>query len=372
MNTRSRRNVRFLLVLGIGWFLSGCSSDDRSVDPIEHLLNSRDSLSRFPPPDTLIPSLQIDDIGDAALTPDGQHVLVAHKSSLISREAATLYHLTTGEKIRTFRPYQFLIQRFASMAISSDGTQLAIAGMYGTSGLAYPGFMIWDIESGNIRQRSLDLPLSKLPTVLAFAPGDSVLIGGYTDGRLIAFKTSPKRIPPHFIPEIDSAHFSGTIYEAITSLRFSPSGHYILSTPPVVWSYPSRSLAEDFDKIKKWNGDAISYRRDDLHFVMGAGNNIYFYSTARTEPEHHIRTDTDDNMIIRAITISEDDSLIVTGDNLGNVRVWKNPSGKPLYVGFTNLSIRTIQYAPDFRSFISVARENEYRAGAVCYWKLPE
>ena len=128
----------FILLLSFSAFCLtqlGCSEKPSTVDDLFaglddsriRGLNTADT-TLFPPPETIHSNLIVNDIAHALYTPDSKHIIVAHASELFGREVATMYDLSTGNKVRTFKPYPSAIQRFSSMAISHNGKYLAVAG----------------------------------------------------------------------------------------------------------------------------------------------------------------------------------------------------------------------------------------------------
>ena len=238
--------------------------------------------------------------------------------------------------------------------------------------------MIWEIESGNRVQSSLDLAVSALPISLIFTQNDSVLIGGYSNGRLVAFRTRPKRTPPQNLLGIDSTFFSGKIFGSITELHLSPSGDYILSNKPSLWDYNRLSLVEDLRDMRAWGSNTVAYRGNDHQIVIGNDNGLYLYSMNQEDPELYIEDDywpedsfsPDPNVL--AVAANSDGSLVAAGDSFNRIKVWEATTGKPLFTGKSRQHADALYFAHDSRSFITVKKGNEYVGGIVELWMLPE
>ncbi len=164
-----------VLLLG-GFLFTGCDLID-SVG-----LKSESEL--FPPPDTMQAAFEYTEAAYGMFTPDNTGFIVTNASESYGREVGRLYDRNSGTKVQVFKPYPAMIYLFSSMAISNDGSMLLVAGAFAgriSGGPGYPGFVIWDIKTGDVIRNSLDLATDKLPKALAFAPGDSVFVGYFGD-----------------------------------------------------------------------------------------------------------------------------------------------------------------------------------------------
>jgi WD40 repeat protein len=325
-------------------------------------------------------SLRIEGAAEALFTPDGKGVIVASASYGWSKVVATLYNLSTGQKIRTFDPYPTYIQEFYSMALSNDGKRLVAAGVYrgsssGTS--AYPGFMMWDVETGNIVRNAQDMATSKLPTALIFAPGDSLFVGTYRGG-LIAYRTELKPIPPYNFGGLDSSSFTGKVYGDPSQLILSPGRRQLLSNDGALWDLTSRRLVEDLGDKSAWRASVISFRGNDQHFVAGNVDGVYLLSMDQEKPVKHIQDEymLDDDWknysAVLSVASSSDGKLIAAGDNLGNIKIWVADSSRMIAVGKESLSPETVFFSPDDKAVMTVGGSKSDETRTVQIWMLPQ
>lgn len=335
---------------------------------------------RFPPPDSIETSLTFEDAGYAVFTPDNSGIIVANASEPWGREVATLYDRATGEEIRTFDPYLAHIHRFYSMAISNDGSKLVVAGVFTTSisgTSTYPGFVIYEVATGKILQRSIDLATSKLPTMLAFAPGDSVFVGCLGD-FLVSYRTKPKRVPPSYFPELDSASFSGREYGGLSYLEFSPDGRTILTYSLALWDMESRSKIEDLSDTRKWYFHNMAYAQADRRFFGGGIDGIYALSLDSEKPVFHIRSDylpADDDFYgedpdVVALAVSPSGQRVAASDNIGRLKIFESTTGKPLFLGETSTIDGDLTFSPDGKAIMAISGNSSSEKRTVRVWEL--
>jgi WD40 repeat protein/tRNA A-37 threonylcarbamoyl transferase component Bud32 len=237
-----------------------------------------------------------------ALASNATNLLAAHGA----KGFVGLWDLASGVLQMTFRPFT---NELGTLALSPDGTRLA-AGEHRRYGSM---LTLWDISSRRSAPRLLwSRPLDAGFTVLRFSPDGQTLVANgksFTAGTIVAVDTKTG---------LELEPFPQQSVGSLNDLAFSPDGRLLASSGVQgrinVWDFTNRTVASFFEG---------NYGR------------------------------------VSSLAFSGDGLRLAAGCDDGTIRIWDVASGMSLGLlrDPQDREIRTIVFAPDSKSIISIAED---------------
>lgn len=162
-------------------------------------------------------SIKEDDIGDMAVSPDGQ-LLATTKENRKRESKINVWKTDTGERLLTLSDGE-KYTTIKDLAFSHDGKTIVSCDRY--------SIKLWDIDTATHRATFKDI--SGFNTVI-FSPNSKLIVGGGDDGAITLWNTTENQqgISGLFGKYNPMSEFIGH-KDVVTTLAFSPDGELLLS-----------------------------------------------------------------------------------------------------------------------------------------------
>lgn len=237
-------------------------------------------------------------------------------------------------------------RRFAEyMAFSPDGKILATADRYGDVNL-------WDTDTGEHQQQ------------LKSQEGIAEIVFG-TDGDTFAIlSTEGSVILWDMLTWEEEQKFTNILSfrdQGIFGIALSPNSFNILTGHQhglvAVYDPLTNAKIKEFDELKGMVTEVV-FSSDDKFVAAADYSSICWWDTEKEEMTHNIG----ENLYVSTITFSPEDSLIATGSQIGDIRLWDVNTGEQRQTmkGHTARVI-DIAFSSDLRTVASASIDGSVR-----------
>jgi WD40 repeat protein len=207
-----------------------------------------------------------------------------------------------------------------SVAFSPDGQSLAVGGVDGIiNQIAHAA--VWTYSVGSW-QPQVKFPEYINVTALAYSPRGGTLVGGGSSRNVQVWQTSDGA-PVHTLShahQVTRAAISPDGSTLATATCMTVSNDYCTEGGVWLWDLPSGRLLEKLGGFPS-TVQAVAFTADGSNLIAGSSDGtLRFYPTTNYVSliEHHSPGG------ITAMSLSPDSGLLATGNDNGEVYVWKN------------------------------------------------
>lgn len=244
-----------------------------------------------------------------------------------------------------------------SVALSSDGKQMATGGQDGT-------VIIWELDTGAEIKR-LKSQGTQVESV-AWHPKDKVLAVGGDDGLIrlwnLASGKLEYKLPGH--------------ERIVTSVAFSADGRWMVSgsydSKAIIWDYESKTISRIF-KPQSGRVWTVSLTPDSRYLVAGTDADypiVYDLSLQGADSRKHFQ-DPAGGDVSQAVAVSPDRKCIATADWNGIARIWDLETGT-VATSFTahTWSVTCAAFSPDGKILATGSWDKRVNIWEVGTWEL--
>jgi len=279
-----------------------------------------------------------------AFSPDGRYIVAGGMSTGEENTITpllALWNATTGQRIRTFTGHESLV---TAVTFSPDG-RFILSGSGQVNDLQDYSIRLWDVETGE-QVRQYDGHLKSVISV-KFRTDDSQFLSAADDNSVILWDTDTGTILNQYSMPEDSL-LSADLFEFTSGELFALVGglaramHVVyLDSGVVVDQYAKHS---DTISSLRFSPDGHYAASGSLDRSINLVDLIYEKEVARyrghTGP-------------VLAIAFSPDGKLLFSGDGDGDIRLWSVDSRAQLEWQYYGLGIRSLALSPDQKMLLT-------------------